>query len=70
MIFMSMFLIICFISSINSQELPDQKFVTDLVTNFNRFGIIFHLPVMKFSDIHDYYKSIKQYKWVVKEKTL
>ena len=69
MIFMSMVQIICFISSINGQELPDQTFVTDLVNNFNRFGIIFHLPAMKFSHIHDYYKSMKQYKWV-KEKSM
>ena len=63
MIFMSTFLIIsCFLSSINGQELPDQKFVTDLVTNFNRFGIIYHLPLMKRSHIHNYYKSINQYK--------
>ena len=69
MIFMSTFLFISFISLINGQRLPNQKFVTDLVTNFNRFGIIFHLPAMKFYHIHDYYKSIKQYKWV-KKKTL
>ena len=63
MIFMSTFLIIsCFISSINGQELPDQKFVTDLVTKFNRFGIIYHLPPIKLSHILDYYKSINQYK--------
>ena len=63
MIFMSTFLIIsCFISSINGQELPDQKFVTDLVTEFNRFGIIYHLPLIKLSHILDYYKSINQYK--------
>ena len=68
MSFMSMFLIVCTISSINGQKLPDQKFVTDLVTNFNRFGIVLHLPIMKFSHIHDYYKSINQYKWVLREK--
>jgi predicted CDP-diglyceride synthetase/phosphatidate cytidylyltransferase len=62
MIFMAMFLTIFCISSINGQELPDQKFVTDLVTNFNRFGIIYHLPLMKLSHVHDYYKSIKKYK--------
>ena len=65
MSFMSMFLIVCTISSINGQKLPDQKFVTDLVTNFNRFGIVLHLPIMKFSHIHDYFKSINQYKWVL-----
>ena len=62
-----MFLIIYFISKTNGQELPDQKFVTDLVTNFNRFGIIYHLPQMKVSHVHDYFKSVNQYKWV-KEK--
>ena len=69
MSFMSMFLIVFTISSINGQKLPDQKFVTDLVTNFNRFGIVLHLPIIKFSHIHDYYKSINQYKWVLNEKT-
>ena len=60
--FWSTFLIFCFVSSINGQKLPNQKFVTDLVTNFNRFGIIYHLPLMKRSHIHNYYKSINQYK--------
>ena len=64
MIFIAMFLIICFISAINGQNLPDQKFVTDLKTNFNRLGIIHHLPMMKRSHILDYYKSFNQYKWV------
>jgi hypothetical protein len=56
MIFMSMFLTIFCISSINGQELPDQKFVTDLVTNFNRFGIIYHLPLMKLSHVQIHQK--------------
>ena len=59
-----MFLIICASSITNGQELPDQKFVTDLVTKFNRFGIIYHLPQMKVSHVHDYFKSVNQYKWV------
>ena len=66
MIIIAMFLIICFISAINGQNLPDQKFVTDLKTNFNRLGIIHHLPMMKRSHILDYYKSFNQYKWVAK----
>ena len=61
MIFMSLFLIY-FISSIDGQKLPDQKFITDLVSNFNRFGIIYHLPPMKLSHVHEYYKTIKKYK--------
>ena len=57
---------ICYFSQINGFDLPDPKFVTDLVNNFNRFGIIYHLPFVEIFKIHEYSKTIREYKWVMK----
>ena len=54
----------------NGQELPDETFVSDLATKFNRFGIIYHLPSMKLAYIHDYYKSINKQKWVLERNSV
>ena len=64
MMFMSTLLIIFYLASIYGVELPNPKFVTDVVTKFNRFGIIYHLPSMKLSQVHEYNKLIPQFMWV------
>ena len=61
MMFMSTLLIIFYLASIYGVELPNPKFVTDVVTKFNRFGIIYHLPSMKLSQVHEYNKLIPQF---------
>ena len=63
MVFMStqtLFTIGC-VASIYGVELPNPKFVTDLATKFNRFGIIYHLPPMKLSYVHKYNKLMNQF---------
>ena len=64
MMFMSTLLTIFYLASIYGVELPNPKFVTDVVTKFNRFGIIYHLPSMKLSQVHEYNKLIPQFMWV------
>ena len=61
MIFMSTFLTIFYLASIYGVELPNPTFVTDVVTEFNRVGVIFHLPSMKLSQVHEYNKLIPQF---------
>ena len=43
-------------------NLPDPKFMADLVTYLNRLGIIFHLPPIEKSTVYKYRKSISQYR--------
>ena len=62
---MSTLLTIFYLASIYGVELPNPKFVTDVVTKFNRFGIIYHLPLMKVSRVHEYNKLIPQFMWVL-----
>ena len=61
MMFMSTILTIFYLASIYGVELPNPKFVTDVVAKFNRFGIIYHLPSMKLSQVHEYNKLIPQF---------
>ena len=42
-------------------ELPDPKFVSDIVNYSNREGIFFHLPSLKISDIRKYQNSLRQF---------
>ena len=48
--------------SVRASNLPDPKFIADVVNYLNRLGIIYHLPPMKQSAIFKYRKSIGQYR--------
>ena len=48
--------------SVRASNLPDPKFIADVVNYLNRLGIIYHLPPMKQSTIFKYRKSIGQYR--------
>ena len=48
--------------SARGSNLPDPKFIADVVNYLNRLGIIHHLPPMKQSAIFKYRKSIGQYR--------
>ena len=44
-------------------ELPDPKFIMDIATNFNRLGIIYHLPPnMHPFILQKYHKFTNQYR--------
>ena len=49
-------------NSARGSNLPDPKFIADVVNYLNRLGIIYHLPPMKQSAIFKYRKSIGQYR--------
>ena len=48
--------------SARGSNLPDPKFIADVVNYLNRLGIIYHLPPMRQSAIFKYRKSIGQYR--------
>ena len=48
--------------SVRGSNLPDPKFIADVVNYLNRLGIVYHLPPMKQSTIFKYRKSIGQYR--------
>ena len=71
---MMMFISIVVLASISTTAkclaLPDPNFVADIATNFNRLGIIYHLPLMAKSDVWRYYKTISKFRWFVIDKAV
>jgi hypothetical protein len=48
--------------SVGGSNLPDPKFIADVVNYLNRLGIVYHLPPMRQSAIFKYRKLIDQYR--------
>ena len=49
-------------NSARGSNLPDPKFIADVVNYLNRLGTVYHLPPMRQSAIFKYRKLIDQYR--------
>ena len=48
--------------SVGGSNLPDPKFIADVVNYLNRLGTVYHLPPMRQSALFKYRKLIDQYR--------
>ena len=62
MILFTILVLLSILMSIECFELPDPNFVTDIVTNFNRLGVIYHLPSIARPDVLKYHKKISKFR--------
>ena len=52
--------LVCTPCFVKCMELPPINFIADVATYYNRHGIFYHVPMMIQSDIHKYYKDMRQ----------